>query len=94
MAVMCSPPLIQEIPTWLSLLVILLTLVVTTVASLRHDRKVRERRLARDAGAAREAADVQDRAGARDQVVGDGQTGDIPTDPARPGTGATAARRR
>jgi tellurite resistance protein TerC len=40
---------IPEIPTWLSLLVILVTLVVTTVASLRHDRKVRARRLTRDA---------------------------------------------
>jgi tellurite resistance protein TerC len=39
---------IPEIPTWLSLMVILVTLVVTTVASLRHDRKVRERRLARE----------------------------------------------
>jgi tellurite resistance protein TerC len=32
---------IPEIPTWLSLAVILLTLLVTTVASLRHDKKVR-----------------------------------------------------
>ncbi|MGY5885629.1 TerC family protein [Modestobacter lacusdianchii] len=39
---------VPEIPTWLSLLVILVTLAVTTVASLRHDRKVRERRLARE----------------------------------------------
>src|SRR4051812_21577571 len=38
--------LVPEIPTWLSLLVILLTLAVTTVASLRHDRKVRARRTA------------------------------------------------
>jgi tellurite resistance protein TerC len=38
---------IPEIPTWLSLLVILMTLAVTTLASLRHDRKVRERRPAR-----------------------------------------------
>src|SRR3954462_5187998 len=37
---------VPEIPTWLSLLVILVTLLVTTVASLRHDRKVRERRRA------------------------------------------------
>jgi tellurite resistance protein TerC len=42
---------IPEIPTWLSLLVILATLVVTTLASLRHDRKVRQRRSARDAAA-------------------------------------------
>ena len=40
---------VPEIPTWLSLAVILLTLAVTTVTSLRHDRKVRERRAARDA---------------------------------------------
>src|SRR3954470_22710729 len=42
---------VPEIPTWLSLLVILVTLLVTTVASLRHDRKVRERRRVRDAAA-------------------------------------------
>ncbi|MBB3674565.1 TerC family protein [Modestobacter versicolor] len=42
---------IPEIPTWLSLAVILVTLLVTTVTSLRHDRKVRERRQARDAAA-------------------------------------------
>jgi tellurite resistance protein TerC len=47
---------IPEIPTWLSLLVIVGTLLVTTLASLRHDRKVRERRLARDSGAGRHAA--------------------------------------
>ena len=35
---------IPEIPTWLSLLVILATLAVTTVTSLRHDRMVRERK--------------------------------------------------
>jgi len=40
---------IPEIPTWLSLLVILATLVVTTVTSLRHDRKVREGRTVEDA---------------------------------------------
>src|ERR671917_1241573 len=38
---------IPEIPTWLSLAVILVTLLVTTVASLRHDRKVRAARAAR-----------------------------------------------
>jgi tellurite resistance protein TerC len=38
---------IPEIPTWLSLAVILVTLLVTTVASLRHDRKVRADRAAR-----------------------------------------------
>jgi tellurite resistance protein TerC len=34
---------VPEIPTWLSLLVILATLVVTTVTSLRHDRAVSAR---------------------------------------------------
>jgi tellurite resistance protein TerC len=38
---------VPEIPTWLSLAVILLTLLVTTVASLRHDKKVRAERAAR-----------------------------------------------
>jgi tellurite resistance protein TerC len=37
---------IPEVPTWLSLLVILATLAVTTLASLRHDRTVREGRSA------------------------------------------------
>src|SRR5215217_4521569 len=46
---------VPEVPTWLSLAVIVVTLLVTTVASLRRDRKVRERRTARDA-AASEAA--------------------------------------
>src|SRR3954449_1021276 len=41
---------VPEIPTWLSLLVILGTLLVTTVASLRHDRNIRQRRLSRDTG--------------------------------------------
>jgi tellurite resistance protein TerC len=50
---------VPEIPTWLSLLVILLTLVVTTLASLRHDRKVRERRQTRDAGTAHGSAAQQ-----------------------------------
>ena len=59
---------IPEIPTWLSLSVILVTLLVTTVASLRHDRKVRAARAARrpattgdaetPAGAAPVAADA------------------------------------
>ena len=40
---------VPEIPTWLSLAVILLTLAATTVTSLRHDRQLRERRAARDA---------------------------------------------
>jgi tellurite resistance protein TerC len=34
---------VPEVPTWLSLAVILVTLLVTTVASLRHDRRARER---------------------------------------------------
>jgi tellurite resistance protein TerC len=37
---------IPEIPTWLSLTVILLTLLVTTVASLAKDRRVRAERAA------------------------------------------------
>jgi tellurite resistance protein TerC len=41
---------IPEVPTWLSLAVIVVTLVITTVASLRHDKKVRQRRADRDAG--------------------------------------------
>jgi tellurite resistance protein TerC len=49
---------IPEIPTWLSLLVILVTLLVTTVASLRHDRKVRERRTARHAAAPQASTDA------------------------------------
>ena len=54
--------LIPEIPTWLSLGVILVTLLVTTVASLRHDKRTRARRLARettpaDLSPARPAAD-------------------------------------
>src|SRR3954447_14391743 len=40
--------LVPEIPTWLSLAVIVGTLLVTTVASLRHDRRTRDRRQARD----------------------------------------------
>lgn len=43
---------VPEIPTWLSLAVILVTLVVTTVASLRHDRKVRAQREERRAATA------------------------------------------
>jgi tellurite resistance protein TerC len=38
---------IPEIPTWLSLAVILVTLVVTTVTSLHHDRRVRAEHAAR-----------------------------------------------
>jgi tellurite resistance protein TerC len=40
---------IPEIPTWLSLAVILVTLVITTVASLREDRRARARRATRHA---------------------------------------------
>jgi tellurite resistance protein TerC len=47
---------IPEIPTWLSLLVILVTLAVTTLTSLRHDRQVRGRRAARDSAAAKHEA--------------------------------------
>jgi tellurite resistance protein TerC len=38
---------VPEIPTWLSLAVILVTLLVTTVTSLRHDKKVRAAKAAR-----------------------------------------------
>jgi tellurite resistance protein TerC len=44
---------IPEIPTWLSLAVILLTLVVTTVASLAKNRRDRTERAALAAGAPR-----------------------------------------
>src|SRR3954452_11110275 len=43
---------VPEIPTWLSLLVILVTLVDTTLTSLRHDRQGPSRRAAGDAPAA------------------------------------------
>src|SRR5215212_6627345 len=42
---------IPEIPTWLSLAVILVTLVVTTVASLAKNRRVRAEQVALGAGA-------------------------------------------
>jgi tellurite resistance protein TerC len=47
--------LIPEIPTSLSLAVILVTLLVTTLTSLRHDRKVRARRLAHETAPGGEA---------------------------------------
>jgi tellurite resistance protein TerC len=49
---------IPEIPTWLSLAVILVTLLITTVTSLRHDKKTRAARAASDA--ARPDASPQD----------------------------------
>jgi len=42
---------IPEIPTWLSLVVILVTLAVTTVASLARNRHVQAQRLAGGAAA-------------------------------------------
>src|SRR5215204_6013588 len=47
---------IPEIPTWLSLAVILVTLIVTTLASLAENRRVRAQRVA--AGEATETADA------------------------------------
>jgi tellurite resistance protein TerC len=47
--------LIPEIPTWLSLAVILVTLLVTTVASLAKNRRVRAQRVTEATGAAIEA---------------------------------------
>jgi len=49
---------IPEIPTWLSLAVILVTLLVTTVLSLRHDRRARAQ-----AAAAPAVADRRDAGG-------------------------------
>jgi tellurite resistance protein TerC len=49
---------VPEIPTWLSLAVILVTLLVTTVTSLRHDKKVRAAKATR--GAAPEQHPVDD----------------------------------
>src|SRR5215204_2470951 len=46
---------IPEIPTWLSLAVILVTLVVTTVASLAKNRRVRAEQVALGDGGARDA---------------------------------------
>ena len=45
---------VPEIPTWLSLAVILVTLVVTTVASLAKNRRVRARQVALAEGGARD----------------------------------------
>ncbi|MCW2507745.1 MAG: Membrane protein TerC, involved in tellurium resistance [Modestobacter sp.] len=65
---------IPEIPTWLSLVVILVTLLVTTLTSLRHDRKLRERRLGRDAG-----TPSQDGAGAPAELADGGTTAPAPS---------------
>jgi tellurite resistance protein TerC len=79
---------IPEIPTWLSLTVILATLLVTTVASLRHDRKVRAQRAAR-----RSAPDAEPAAG----EAGAGTTGDhtapAPSTAPDPGSVGRAAGR-
>jgi tellurite resistance protein TerC len=67
---------VPEIPTWLSLLVILATLLVTTVASLRRDRNIRQRRLSRDTG--------PQQVGPQDGPVRPGSQG--------PGSGGTVTR--
>ena len=61
---------VPEIPTWLSLLVILATLLITTVASLRHDRKVRAQRTAEAAVAGPQADPADVAAGSTDDEVG------------------------
>ena len=54
---------IPEIPTWLSLTVILLTLVVTTVASLAKNRRVHAEHVAAETEARAVAADTSGRPG-------------------------------
>ncbi|SDG29638.1 tellurite resistance protein TerC [Klenkia brasiliensis] len=88
--------LIPEIPTWLSLLVILATLVVTTVLSLRKNKKDAERGItsptgAGDKGAGRDGLHAQgpgDRdgspAGARADAPPSGRTAAV-TDSSREG---------
>ena len=78
---------IPEIPTWLSLAVILVTLLITTVASLRHDRKVRERRIARDGAApAAVAAAADGRSAVASPATEDG-TGDPDAERVGPAAG-------
>src|SRR3954465_1554430 len=74
---------VPEIPTWLSLLVILATLLVTTVASLRRDRNIRQRRLSRDTG--------PQQVGPQDGPRGPGGGGPR-AGPARPASGGTVPR--
>jgi tellurite resistance protein TerC len=73
--------LIPEIPTWLSLAVILLTLLVTTVASLAKNRRVRAQRVAAEAAG-----------GGADAGAGNGATTAEPGD-GRPTSGESGAGR-
>jgi tellurite resistance protein TerC len=70
---------VPEIPTWLSLAVILLTLVVTTVASLAKNRRDGERDRTASAG----AADGPDR-----QVDAAVDRDELPAQDGRPSTGS------
>jgi tellurite resistance protein TerC len=65
---------IPEVPTWLSLTVILATLVVTTVASLAKNR--RDRRAGAVEGVVSDGPDVRDGAAARTDVVMDAPSRD------------------
>jgi tellurite resistance protein TerC len=79
--------LIPEIPTWLSLAVILLTLLVTTVASLAKNRRDRARRLAAgtpgEAPAGPVAAAGESTPGVSDTTPRPAGTSQQATDPAR-----------
>ncbi|WP_448616557.1 TerC family protein [Modestobacter sp. URMC 112] len=78
--------LIPEIPTWLSLGVILVTLLVTTVASLRHDKRTRARRLARETAPADLSSAGPATDGSAQPVTVDGSSQPMPGDvPARSG---------
>jgi tellurite resistance protein TerC len=61
---------VPEIPTWLSLTVILVTLVVTTVASLAKSKRDRTRHVAAEPAASRESADTRRSAGGDDLSTG------------------------
>ncbi|CCH89067.1 Membrane protein TerC, possibly involved in tellurium resistance [Modestobacter italicus] len=78
---------IPEIPTWLSLAVILVTLVVTTLTSLRHDRKVRERRQARDAARPVEAGTAAGTGTNSDTYTGTDDDADPVDEQVRPAAG-------
>jgi tellurite resistance protein TerC len=75
---------IPEIPTWLSLAVILVTLVITTVASLAKNRRDRDERAALAAGGPRtveqetaEAPPVADEVEGRSTDAVDGRSSDV-----------------
>jgi tellurite resistance protein TerC len=77
---------IPEIPTWLSLVVILVTLLVTTVASLAKNRGVREQHVAGAVGSDATAAAVGETSravtGAEPSARHDGaRSHRVPTDP-------------